>query len=47
MIYPITKGNDTLELSNLIENAKAVFDISDISELGAAISEKLNDASTF
>lgn len=41
------KGRANLELSKLIENAKAVFEISDISELGAAISEKMNDASIF
>ena len=36
-----------MELSNLIEISKQVFEISDVSELGAAISEKMNDVSTF
>lgn len=36
-----------MELSNLIEISKQVFEISDVSELGAAISEKLNDVNTF
>lgn len=36
-----------MELSNLIEISKQVFEISDVSELGAAISEKLNDESVF
>lgn len=36
-----------MELSNLIEISKKVFEISDISELGAAISEKMNDVNTF
>ena len=36
-----------MELSKLIEISKQVFEISDVSELGAAISEKLNDESVF
>ena len=36
-----------MELSNLIEISKQVFEISDVSELGAAIFEKMNDVSTF
>ena len=36
-----------MELSKLIEISKQVFEISDVSELGAAIFEKLNDESVF
>ena len=36
-----------MELSKLIEISNQVFEISDVSELGEAISEKLNDVNTF
>lgn len=36
-----------MELSNLIEISKRVFETSDIFELGAAISKKLNDVNAF
>ena len=36
-----------MELSKLIEISNQVFEISDISKLGTAISEKLNDVNTF
>lgn len=36
-----------MELSKLIEISKQVFEISDVSELGEAIPEKMNDVNTF